>query len=376
MFHKLLTVNVFVYIQMLKVHYALIDIPSKIFTIQIQPSTTFAEFLHLINKREKKKYQIIIFEGLEINIQDQIIYYIFDQDCFFIASFKNEVPSKEYFSSINLSFQNLISKSIDQLKVSNSSFEKILGNSILMEKSTNKIYYQEIHPKDSFEGTLGNCDDDILLAASIKHPVAVPFLGYNYNENGDLQLYYEYPEKGSLSQHLGLTSDENKDPLFDDTHKLIISYGLACYIEYLHKNNFKHNFLTTSDIWLDSQFYPHVIFLTEDKINNLRQQTNGRYIQYMPPEDIFGLPDVYFYGRILFYLINDVKPISDNQFVGFNSCPQSTPCNWRTLISECLSNHTSFTRIISCLESDSFINDSIDMDEFESYQNIVMPYRI
>ena len=358
---------------MLKVHYALIDIPSKIFTIQIQPSTTFVEFLHLINKREKKKYQIIFFEGLEINIQDQVIYYIFDQDCFFIASFKNEVPSKEYFSSINLLFQNLISKSIDQLKVSNSSFEKILGNSILMEKSTNKIYYQEIHPKDSFEGTLGNCDDDILLAASIKHPVAVPFLGYNYNENGDLQLYYEYPEKGSLGQHLGLTSDENKDPLFDDTHKLIISYGLACYIEYLHKKNLKHKFFRISDIFLDSQLYPHVIFLTEGRISNSRKQIIGQEIHYMPllflNVNKRNDSDVYLYGTVLSYLIHGL-------FNSFVDQSESIPPLWEHLIIECLNDNITSTQICNLLESESFVNDSIDKDEFEAYKKIVMPYRL
>ena len=366
---------------MIKVHYALADVPSKIFTIEIQSKTTCGEFLLLLCEKEKKVYHILFFEGSQVDMQDQIIDYISNQYCVFIASLTDDIPSKEFISSINVLFQDFLSKSepatclpsIKQLKVSNSSFKKNLGISPLIEKSTKRLCFTKLHQKHSYEGTICECDEDILLEASIKHPAAVPFLGYNYNRNGDLQLYYEYPEKGSLGQFLGSINNENKDPLFDDTHKLIISYGLACYIEYLHKKNLKHKFFRISDIFLDSQLYPHVIFLTEGRISNSRKQIIGQEIHYMPllflNVNKRNDSDVYLYGTVLSYLIHGL-------FNSFVDQSESIPPLWEHLIIECLNDNITSTQICNLLESESFVNDSIDKDEFEAYKKIVMPYRL
>lgn len=98
MLGRKLTIYVFFLIEfiMIKVHYALADVPSKIFTIEIQSKTTCGEFLLLLCEKEKKVYHILFFEGSQVDMQDQIIDYISNQYCVFIASLTDDIPSKEF----------------------------------------------------------------------------------------------------------------------------------------------------------------------------------------------------------------------------------------------------------------------------------------
>lgn len=60
----------------------------------------------------------------------------------------------------------------------------------------------------------------------------------------------------------------NVDPLYDETHKLIILYGISCTMEFLHDKKIIHQDRKTGCILLDSELHPYITgFTCSKKIN-------------------------------------------------------------------------------------------------------------
>lgn len=45
---------------------------------------------------------------------------------------------------------------------------------------------------------------------------------------------------------------------YDFTHKLIISYGIACAIEYLHSHDIVHQNIKSTNVLLDEELRPYL----------------------------------------------------------------------------------------------------------------------
>ena len=67
-------------------------------------------------------------------------------------------------------------------------------------------------------------------------------------------LYLKYKEKGLLDDYINNTENTK----LNLTQKLIISYGIANALKYLHNNNVVHRNIEPSNIFLDSNLYPFV----------------------------------------------------------------------------------------------------------------------
>ncbi|KAK8897657.1 hypothetical protein M9Y10_015620 [Tritrichomonas musculus] len=131
---------------------------------------------------------------------------------------------------------------------------------------------------------------------------------------------------------------------------MIIAYGTACTMEYLHYHRIVHRNLNPQKFILDSHLNPFIIGF-EIKDDDSFITTPG----YIAPEFIDGVEtcrcsnklDIYSFGILLFKLITEKDP---NQSFGFAAIandvlngkspefPDSTLPNWKDLIEKCRSH--------------------------------------
>lgn len=83
------------------------DIPDKVFTIKLQPSTTCQDFIDILSEKEKKIYKSVFYKGSEIDNQDLMLdYFEDDPNCVFIASTSSEAPILKIPDHNNISNDN------------------------------------------------------------------------------------------------------------------------------------------------------------------------------------------------------------------------------------------------------------------------------
>ena len=131
-------------------------------------------------------------------------------------------------------------------------------------------------------------------------------------------LFVDFKENGALEKII------NKARIkLNSTQKLIISYGIACALEFLHNHGIVHLSLNPSNILLDSKFYPYLCEFSNEAIvkteveciilNSSPLFMSPGFIapeyneSYKMNQDSFAL-DVYAFGMILFILITEENP--------------------------------------------------------------------
>lgn len=226
------------------------------------------------------------------------------------------------------------------------------------------------------------------------HPAIVKFVGWAITSKNKGNIYLEEASKGSLDSMIKKSQAGEADPLWDDTHKLIISYGIAQAMRYLHSLTLLHRDLKCENVLLDDNLYPYVTdFGTSKTVDDVKtsqtvQQTTARI---MPPEFLDdyqkynrSLPiDVYSYAMVLFYLWTEKEP-----FEGLSNLaiiektikqirpefPSNKPLSekWKTLIERCwaqdFTQRPTFEEICNLLESPEFLTSEIDKGLFNEYK--------
>ena len=202
-------------------------------------------------------------------------------------------------------------------------------------------------------------------------------------------LYLKQAENGSLEQVLFNIRNGYQYPLWDETHKLIISYGIARSLKYLHSHGINHKDLKLENILIDSNFYPYVtdfgkIWPEDDE---LYEGLNHRPISpFMEVEYVSYKSDVYSYAMIL-YCIWTEKELFQNlsvfqmaeklikserpEFPSENGPSKS----WRELIEICWNQdpnqRPTFDEICDLIDSPKFVTESIDKQLSESYKEML-----
>lgn len=241
----------------------------------------------------------------------------------------------------------------------------------------------------------------VSVLATVNHPAIVPFIGF-YEEKNHGYIVEEEIEKGSLANMLDkIRKGTNIDPLWDETHKLIILYGISCAMEFLHNKKIIHRDLKPGCILLDSELYPYLTgFTCSKKIDPTIQIDTElaattpifmapEFIEYPENASITFPIDVYSYAIILYETITGLNVFNNikNVFQIFQAVtngerpeiPQTTPSNWAILIKRCWSqdpkDRPTFKEICDLLESDEFVTQNIDHGVFENYKILVKPLR-
>lgn len=226
----------------------------------------------------------------------------------------------------------------------------------------------------------------VLIYATNRFPSILGFIGYN-NIFKKQYIFVELKEKGTLENFI-----EKKEEELDETRKLIISYGIARALEFLHKKNIIHRNLNPSNIFLDLNLYPFVgdFYMSKQTELNLPYVLKETTIEYMAPEFIsdyisnqnsFKL-DVFSFGIVLFFLFAEKKPfnssnadeIKNSIAMGIRpEIPQTIPKEWKLLIEKCWNQNPiqrpTFTEICKILESPEFVNKRIDIKSFYFYRD-------
>ncbi|KAK8837105.1 hypothetical protein M9Y10_037158 [Tritrichomonas musculus] len=239
-------------------------------------------------------------------------------------------------------------------------------------------------------------DRNIYILATVDHPAIVPFVGFYEKDDFGFSIEEEI-EKGNLYHLLEDKRNGHIEPLFDDTHKLIISYGVSQAMKYLHEHRIINRDIKTLNILLDSELHPYLTdfgtSLIIESSFHIGQTLAGSTPAYMAPEfledpelysNTFPI-DVYSFGITLYELITELPPWPQcrNPFQVYKAVtsgerpemPPSVPSNWKKLITMCWEQipdcRPTFAEICDLLESDEFVNDSIDRQAFEDYKRII-----
>lgn len=232
---------------------------------------------------------------------------------------------------------------------------------------------------------------EIEALAKFQNPAIVPFLGFSESKHGF--IYLKRMEKGSL--YSLIHSKKDTKSYLDMTHKYIISYGVACAMQCLHKEKWIHRDLKSENILLDEELRPFLTdFGTSKQIDpkvKINQTTKFTSYIIMAPEFIDlplmysnSLPiDVYSYGITLYELFTSLDPYPQfkdkfyqlKKFVcdgGRPQFPDYLHKKWKNLIEKCWSQDPSdrpkFDDIVATLESDEYLDDEIDKDLFNEYK--------
>ncbi|KAK8897116.1 hypothetical protein M9Y10_015050 [Tritrichomonas musculus] len=247
--------------------------------------------------------------------------------------------------------------------------------------------------------TRRNFNREVTILGTFKHPALVPLIGY-YEKKQSGFIFLKAIEKGSLDENIKVNGTMT-NPLWDETHKLIIAYGIACAMEYLHSQRVIHRDLKPANVLLDNQLFPFVSdFGTSKQVNpelSIQQTISSTTPVIMAPE-FFEDPqetkdklelDIYAYGITIYHLISGLEPFASYSLMSLMKAvsneerppiPDYVAPHWKELIENCWAQNPTdrppFTDICDVLESDQFVTNSINKDLFNSYQKMVKPYRL
>lgn len=258
----------------------------------------------------------------------------------------------------------------------------------MIEKSTNR----KIVCKTRDKITEKELVSEVRRFGFCHHPALVEFIGFSAQRR-KYNFYFVEEEQGSLQDFIQIQKG-NPDPLWDDTHKLIIAYGIARGMKYLHSNNIIFGKLKLDNILLDSNLYPHIANFGYSF--DIKAKRYGAIVEiqilFMPPELLSDFEkysktkgiDVFAYSMILYKLWTDKEPYDTCvNYIGFfenimhNKRPEFPPGDylndkWKQLICNCWDQdpecRPTFDEICERIESPDFLTEKIDKKLFDLYK--------
>ena len=287
-----------------------------------------------------------------------------------------------------------ISNFLKQRKIGEGAFGKVYK---VKEIKTGEIYAAKVSI-NQIEQIPEDFVSEINILSKLDHPSVIKFIGYSpidFKKNKNPVIITEYAPKGSLENFL--VSNNIK---IDDTRKLIIIYGIASAMSYLHLHNIIHRDLKPANILLDQFLLPKISDFGLSKINFLHSEksTNNEIIGtpiYISPEiwkskKYTDACDVYAFALIIYEIMTNEKPFDGLNLyqimlnVSSGARPQFTceiPKSYRDLIEICWSQEhykrPSFSQIVDMLIKDrGFITDNVKEEVFFAYVNYLNGFKV
>ncbi|KAK8835984.1 hypothetical protein M9Y10_040181 [Tritrichomonas musculus] len=278
------------------------------------------------------------------------------------------------------------------------------------EKKTGFIYAAKISKEELSEDTpkedIINLFREINILFKINHPATVKFIGFSqfdFKKDPFPVIISEFIPNKSLTDFIQLERKGISHEKWNDTQKLIIIYGIASAMSYLHSNNVLHRDLKPDNILLDADLNPKIADFGFSKILHYNQ--NSLSVDstfglkgtpaYMAPEvlndDVSTKEgDVYAFSMIVYEIITCEVPFDKCNFLmlcshlskgdrpAFNSLINES---YKSLIEKCWSQdptcRPSFESIVKMLEEDPrFITETVEEDKFIMYVDYIKDYRV
>ncbi|KAK8840864.1 hypothetical protein M9Y10_027691 [Tritrichomonas musculus] len=284
-------------------------------------------------------------------------------------------------------------------KIGSGSFCK---NYIAKEKNTNLIYWVKVSQQlmdgeENPKAAKRKLVKEAKNLSKLYHPSTVKFIGFspvNFKGQPKPVIITEFVSKYSLRQLIDKEQSNNlSDDKINDTQRLIILYGVASAMSYLHSHKIIHRNLNPSNILLDDNLNPKITDFFFPKIFhqefNPTAEFNDSFI-YLSPETITNIEytktsDVYSYSIIAYQLLSTKKAFK--KFYDQNTIEKvrrgerpkfedSVPESYRSLIERCWSEKVSerptFEDIVQELRSDEgFITGGVEKDTFLTYVDYI-----
>lgn len=125
------------------------------------------------------------------------------------------------------------------------------------------------------------------VLTNLNYPSIIKYIGFSsidFNNEENPSIITEYTEQSLLNDIIYLNQNERSKATLDDTQKLIILYGIAATLSFLHSQEILHSDLKPSNIFLDKDCK---IKISDFGISKLfRQKYDENAIFYLSPEII------------------------------------------------------------------------------------------
>lgn len=219
---------------------------------------------------------------------------------------------------------------IVQKQIGEGSFGKVF---IVKEKKTGKLYAAKISFEkinESSEDTILNLSREVNIIAKLNHPSIIKFIGFspiNFRKKPKPVILTEFASNGSLNDLIKAERHSNSGTIFNSTLKLIIIYGIATAMSYLHKNDIIHRDLKPANILLNDFLFPKI---ADFGLSKIKSDTNDQSIAaikgtpiYISPEiwvnmQYIKASDVYAFGLILYEIMTNEVPFKNFSFLKFH----------------------------------------------------------
>lgn len=262
-----------------------------------------------------------------------------------------------------------------------------------IQKETNEVCAAKVNRKELIqcnENEVNNLSREINILAGINSPLIVKFIGYNtdnFEKDPKPTIITEFIKNGSLRDVIDAELRGISLPGWDQTKKLIIVYGVASGLAYLHAHNILHRDIKPENIFLDEFMFPKLgdFGLAKDVNDDTASDFVGTPM-FMSPEIINDVTytkagDVYAYSILVYMLLTLKDPFDENnQFNIFKKVtqgyrplfPDDVPECYQNLLRKCWSHlpeeRPTFEDIIDMIKANpDFISDDVDEDEFIKY---------
>lgn len=252
-----------------------------------------------------------------------------------------------------------------------------------------------------------NLTREVNIISQLNHPCCLKFIGYSptdYTNKRKPVIITELAKNGCLSLFLSKEREEKIDENWNETSKLILIYGVACGMSYLHSHNILHRDLTPESVFLDDKMNPKIgNFGLSTKFHTLQSMTfqstagiKGKPA-YLSPEilqlnEFSKAGDVYSFAMLVFEIVSNSIPF--RKIEGLNQLfdevvikgnrpefNQNVPDCYRRLIEICWAQNPedrpSFDDIENILRKDDrFISEKVDKNRFDEYVHFIEESKI
>ena len=232
------------------------------------------------------------------------------------------------------------------------------------------------------------------IISKIMHPSILRFIFFSlkdFKNNNKQVIITEYASNGTLEN---LINGDNKNKV-NDTQKLIITYGIASAMSFLHSHGIIHRDLKPANILLDDFLFPKIsdFVLSKFKVisesESCFQSTIGNIKGtpiYMSPENYYNseyseYSDAYAFGLIIYQLYTNEKIFDECNYFqvlvliekGYRPLfTKEIPSSYKNLIECCWNEDPNkrplFSEIINELRNNKgFITSTINEDIFNKY---------
>ena len=258
-------------------------------------------------------------------------------------------------------------------------------------KFLSRIYHSKI---DSFSRDEKiSLSREVSICSQIKHPAINKFIGvslFDFKKRNRPVIVTAITANRSLEDVINFERENGINiPEWNDTKKLIVIYGIASAMSYLHSNSILFRNLIRLNVLLDEYLFPQIFdfrVTKNDQPDKLHSDYNMAPL-FMAPETFVDYTtskatDVYSFGMLVFDMIS--KENSFEKFTQYQLIHEVVhnkrrpdfdpkfPSGYRNLIEKCWSQdpkeRLSFNEIVQMLKEDpNFITNEIDEEQYRSY---------